>query len=810
MIIRKIRLHPFAGTADRTFTFSEGLNILSGKNEFGKSTLYNAFQEALFTGTNLTPAVLAKWGNRWFPKPDGDHARVSLHFEADGKAWQLEKVWGAGQQSLLQEEGGNRLADPQGVADKIRSLLKWNEATWTKVLFTRQAELAKTIDELSDNLLGKIDDLETRLKGMAAIPGDIPAEQMKSLLEAEIKKQNSHWETNLSLPEGGRGPGNPWEKNVGLTLQAYYQMETAREKLKFLRDKEAEIQTAREKREKLEQQVKLDREFCLEGESISAGLAQRAILQAELSASNQELQMAQNDFKIWPETNQEIKSLEFLQVRLGPEIEKLQQEYNIARKREKEKGLLQSYQQIVDETKDLAEMKNALKEMPKPDATLISEWESIRKKKENTLIQISALKLKVSIRSKAAVSLRIQEGLETEKNIGLNRGEQWTSEVSGRFFLENQDLELTVENGELDMDALKANLEQLDKRESEIKVALGYHSPEEAKTILRKLEKCTGDILLKEGQLKKLLREKTKEQWDGWHAAFQQLPATRDENYLETEISDKRKELTTIEWNLSRAKDKLEELNRKYTGYESLSNIILDLNDKIRSKETQLIGLPVVPQGYDSIELYLSELEEKKQRNKNSEEQENELKLSIATLSATLPEENAEDLEADFLLKKRNFHRQNERSKALLRIRRTLDEILAKREDVHPQDILAEAVSKRFCQLSRDAYQRIRLGDAMQAEGKTALPFQALSRGTLGSLALAMRLSLGELYLKKMKGLLVLDDPFTDMDESRRTAAVHEIMEFSRHHQVLLITCHSAHTGELLKAGASEVAIETK
>jgi exonuclease SbcC len=192
MIIRKIRLHPFAGTSDRVFNFSDGLNVLSGENEFGKSTLYNALQEVLFMGTNLTPSVLRNWGNRWFPKPGGDHARVSLTFEAEGKTWHLEKVWGAGQQSLLREEGGNSLADPAGVAEKIRSLLKWNEATWKKVLFTRQSELAKTIDELGENLLDEIDDLETRLKGMAAIPGDVPAEQMKALLDAEIKKGNQN------------------------------------------------------------------------------------------------------------------------------------------------------------------------------------------------------------------------------------------------------------------------------------------------------------------------------------------------------------------------------------------------------------------------------------------------------------------------------------------------------------------------------------------------------------------------------------------------------------------------------------------
>ena len=48
-----------------------------------------------------------------------------------------------------------------------------------------------------------------------------------------------------------------------------------------------------------------------------------------------------------------------------------------------------------------------------------------------------------------------------------------------------------------------------------------------------------------------------------------------------------------------------------------------------------------------------------------------------------------------------------------------------------------------------------------------------------------------------MDGFFLLDDPFTDMDATRRAAAVQAIETFAENHQVLFFTCHPEHAGEL-------------
>jgi exonuclease SbcC len=61
-----------------------------------------------------------------------------------------------------------------------------------------------------------------------------------------------------------------------------------------------------------------------------------------------------------------------------------------------------------------------------------------------------------------------------------------------------------------------------------------------------------------------------------------------------------------------------------------------------------------------------------------------------------------------------------------------------------------------------------------------------------------------------MAGFFLLDDPFTDMDTTRRTAAIQAIGTFAENHQVLFFTCHPDHAGELQRlAGARTLQMTT-
>ena len=60
MIIENIKINIFAGLTNKDIGFENGVNVLLGPNEAGKSTIFNVIENALFTPTNLTPAKFGR------------------------------------------------------------------------------------------------------------------------------------------------------------------------------------------------------------------------------------------------------------------------------------------------------------------------------------------------------------------------------------------------------------------------------------------------------------------------------------------------------------------------------------------------------------------------------------------------------------------------------------------------------------------------------------------------------------------------------------------------------------------------------
>ena len=54
MKLINIKLNAFAGVINKSYIFNEGLNVIKGPNEGGKSTLIKAIQSALLVKTDLT------------------------------------------------------------------------------------------------------------------------------------------------------------------------------------------------------------------------------------------------------------------------------------------------------------------------------------------------------------------------------------------------------------------------------------------------------------------------------------------------------------------------------------------------------------------------------------------------------------------------------------------------------------------------------------------------------------------------------------------------------------------------------------
>ena len=809
MKLLSIRLHPFGGTANRTCTLQDGINVLEGPNEFGKSTLSQALWHALFTLTNQTPAALRNTMGRWYPKPSGDHTRVTLEFEANGQVWTLQKTWGAGAASSLQAEGAAGIADPAKVQTQLATLLRRNEATWQHVLFTSQAQLAATMKQLQTSS-GKMDDVQSLLAGPAAIPGDISPDKLTAAIEARITQHFGRWDISSNGPERGRGIDNPFSNGKGPIVEAYYAMETVRRKLNCVIQHEESVDRINAQILSLISEMSVDAEFVLTGHSLSAGLAKRDGLGATCQLLTNELKLLKDIMIAWPGADQVIRAQETELTGVTKDLEALEAELKSALKRGQAKQLRVTHGLLIKAKQDWQHAASHLAESKAVAPELLTELKNLEKEIQKLGIQIAAQKLTAKLESTTTLSIKVQRGTGEPETITLTPSEAWENQAEGIFQLEYQDLKLSVESGTGDVKALFTALEVDQNRQAEILNTLGHENLAAVQAAVTDHQKLTNEESAKKGIYHAALQGRSEDDWAADMAALADLPETRSVEAVETEKTVRLGRKAALDLGIHQEREKIDTWTLDYTDLVSLTNKFIDKTAESNQAKQDLAGLPELPEGFASIPEYLDLLSAKEAARERQSSSLIDLKLKQATLTGEAPDNTAEELSADLEIKQREFDRQQSEGQAFLRIQSKLQTVISERGIDDPMQGLATAVSSHFNKLTAGRYQEVTLDGStpVSVSGALQLDTSLLSQGTLGSLALATRLALSELYLKDMDGFFLLDDPFTDMDTTRRAAAIQAIGTFAENHQVLFFTCHPEHAEELLeKVGANSLKV---
>ncbi|TAE75204.1 MAG: hypothetical protein EAZ84_09680 [Verrucomicrobia bacterium] len=802
-----IRLHPFGGTKDRHVALQEGLNLLHGPNEFGKSTLTQALWHALFTPTKLPPERLKKTMGRWFPRPQGSHARVSVEFEAEGRTWNLQKCWGTGAASLLTPADGASISDPGVVQATLERLVRRNEATWRQVLFLNQAQLTRTIEELKANA-GDIDDLQPLLAGAAAIPGDIPADKLVEAVDGRIAEHFSQWDRLAGGPKDGRGIDRPWVQKVGPLLAAYYAMETTRRALDEVKGYEIRVDRVHAGLREAEARFAVDRDFVATGRGLRDGLARREGLAERVTRLNGEQGQLRQVLVEWPGAEQVMDNTRVGIEQSASAIGELEQELANARKRAAAEELRAGHERLVKAREAWRTALSMLEATPAIPAEALRELRELAAESERLRIQIAAQKLSARLESRAEVSVDIGRGVDALERVVLPAGGEWAGQAEGKLRLEVGELSIEVASGSGDVQGLFSRLAENDARRKEILRGLNL----EDLVAVEAAESRHRERVQEERAARQVhaaaLQGKSEETWAAEIAGLDALPPTRAVAALEEERGRVLTRKAELEAGVRQVQEKVERWRREFGDLDALTSIIIDKAAALKEAESELGALPGLPDGFESVAAYLDVLRVREQRQAAAAQELETLKVEQAGLVAKTPLRTAEELGEELESREAEFRRHEEKGRALMRIRDKLAGIVAERGNVDPMAGLRASIARNFEALSGGRYVGVRLegGAPVEVSGTVTLEAGLLSQGTLGSLALATRLSLAALYLKDAQGFMVLDDPFTDMDPARRRAAVEGLAEFSKGRQVLFFTCHPQHASELQELAGGQVA----
>lgn len=162
-MIKTLQLKNFRQHTDLALSFDQGVTVLRGANEAGKSTVFEAIAYALFGARATRNNELTTWG-----QPEGSH-QVLLTFEIGGVEYTIKRN---AKSAEINYEGG-RVTGQTDTARFCEQLLDLKSGMGTKLMLVPQNEMrgtlsdggAKTtamIEQLAD--LGQIEEIIAKLQ----------------------------------------------------------------------------------------------------------------------------------------------------------------------------------------------------------------------------------------------------------------------------------------------------------------------------------------------------------------------------------------------------------------------------------------------------------------------------------------------------------------------------------------------------------------------------------------------------------------------------------------------------------------------
>jgi DNA repair protein SbcC/Rad50 len=813
MKIKSVKLHPFAGIQNQTFEFNDGLNVLCGPNEAGKTTLYNAIWNGLLQTTSLTARQVTDIMGNYFPVIGGDTIRVDIELlNEDGKSIKIFKTWKKGNragESKIILADGTEITDEHEVQKKIEELLPVSPATLKTVFLARQSGLHTTFTDMEEETQTR-EELGNVLRRNLMETGGVSVERFRELLDARYDEYFKNWDSDQQYPNNNRGIQHPYTKaHRGSVLDAFYEMEGLKLELDNANTFEEEMDRLNASLDQLNRKLNEKTSEHKKLKPLKEGIQKRSLLEQKLETANTKRGKFLNITKKWPVLVYQIEQAD-------PEIEKkkekleelkkeLQKSQNAATAREL-KQRIEKLEDLSKKIEDAKEKLNSTLKVEQADIHALRELESdIREFKA----QIAAAKLTVHISSESARKLRYSEAGKDEREISIESGDTIDETAEGGFTLILDGLKVQVFSGEGD---LKNTVQQLAEKDTELKTKLAKMKVTSVSSAEEKAEEYRNadnqlDTAVKYYESE--LGDDTIDELSQQMGSFGDISEVRSQNEISDDIVNVRTELNELESKIKDAKNQVAEWIKEY---ENNDNVILKLSEisgEIQNIERELKGLPHLPEGFDFPDDFVNHVDTLDTNIRDLEREISEKKIEITQKQSEALELSSEELESAYIDAQEYFERINREAETFLRVYEKAT-VVINQLDQNTYKGLDEGFMKWLKKMILDRFSSIELDRDIPIQFKTnhdkLLPLELLSHGTKDAVAVAWRIALSEHFLDEKRGFIVLDDPLVDLDPDRQKRAAEVVQEFSENTQVVVLTCHPVHA-EMLGGKKIDMAV---
>lgn len=795
MIIEKVIINTFGGLSKKEINLKEGINVVVGPNESGKSTIYNAIENTLFTPSNLTPAKFRKQMGRFIPVGGGDTIDVTIHFKRQSSEYILRRRWGASVSSSLTLPDGSVITDDDAIQDVIRECIQVPEGTCKTVMMTYQTGLSRTVRNIQEDK-ETLESLGDFLRKAVMEMDGVSVDAFRAKIEDSYKSIFGRWDIGANYPESSRGIENPWVKGAGFITHLFYEKERVRKALDDAVDYEKELDDLNRRISDHANEVDKAESYVKDNKTLKDDAVKRRQIESDLKGLNLEYEKLEKINKDWPVAESKVNEKGKRIPELEAKEKKINKEKEEAENYQKGKELLNKYNRVEKKKQVVDEANKSMEKVRKLTGEDLKKIRGAFNKKRRLDASLTASKLSVKFTPKKDIELEIQKGLEDKFRTRTRGGEALDFQADGRLLLSHADWDLEVTSGEGEYDQILAEYEQAKSDMEDLFQKLSLKSLEDAEAANTAYEAELAKLENAQSNLDEELGEST---YDDLKKKAKGLQVKKPDRELETILSegaDTKAEIKSLKGEIGELHEKLRGYVEEFDDHHKLLESLAEVASARKEKQKALGVLRSLPVEIGNVDEFISKYEEMDSRLKELTDEHNNLIQERIRVEGKSPDRSVEEFERDLVEAEERFNAELRKGLAIARIKESMESLLEEMDRTTYKDLennVSELMKKMTGGRYKDVVMEESIPSGFHRKDGVVLPYENLSTGTMDILGIALRLAITKKFLEEKEGFVIMDDPLVDLDPDRQSKAADAIKDFAEDKQLIILTCQPSH-----------------
>lgn len=786
MRIKNISCTQFAGVRDRNIELTNGINIIYGKNESGKSTLVNLLSRTLFQKSKLDRRSDKDFFELYFPGANkdssitGDFVDGEVTFETEKGNYTLSKEWGSDSRCTLSTPDGV-IRNQSKINAILKELLLYGEGVYSDILFSSQRNTdssLQTILDASKRTDAKQEIVDAVSQAFAESDG-ISIDAIEQAIAAKIDEiAGKHWDFDREAPTRKAGNGR-WSNGLGEILKAYYALEDAKAVLEEISRLESEADRAAQEYTECDLATHDAEETYNKFHAFASRLAIQSERNKAIARIGQELKKIDGILSNWPKLLEELEQAKTLRT------EKANRE------------LLDQYESAKKISDELAAIDTESANRPCPSDVEIKQVKTAQRGVASLENKLCGMNLSAEIHMLNDSRIEIIS-LRTGAPVELSDGIASITETV-KIMIPGV-MEMQLSPADVNVAAVESQIAEQKDIIDEIFAKYKVESLDNLESLKKRITEAKENIDAGNCRLTMLLGETTFEELTS--AASSVAGFVRSKEDIEREILVLCDGID-IERFITAKETVIEGYTAEYGSIKNLKAKAFDLDAELKKEKKSVSAVEDIPAEYLSISDPDAHLETL-QGNLKSKQALRETALTAKTATASKLESYQENISSDPAEDAERAERAFGEQKSLLVHWLHIAEVFkAQKENIHdnPMQDIADHFAHYLAvitsgKVSSEFPKADKLDMSIYSENRL-LDYGKLSEGTKETVSLAFRLAVLDHLFPEGGGVIVFDDPLTDMDADRAAQSCELIRECAKQHQVIFLTCREEYSDML-------------